>query len=71
MTAHTLEKRWQHLQATSLMLDFDKVNFPVTVAKCIYPFGSRLNSIWVIEQQNDNSEVRCNYPKAAIQCKSY
>jgi hypothetical protein len=48
MTVYTLEKRLQHLQATSWMLDFDEVNFPVTVTKCIYPFGSHLNGIGVI-----------------------
>jgi hypothetical protein len=49
MTVYTVEKRLQHLQATSLMLDYDDddVNFPVTIAKSISPFGSHLNSIGV------------------------
>jgi hypothetical protein len=48
MTVYSMEKRWQHCQATSFMSDFDDVNFPVTVANCISPFGSHLNSIGVI-----------------------
>jgi hypothetical protein len=48
MTVHTLEKRLQHLRATSLMSDFDEFNSPVTVAKYISPFGSHLNSTGVI-----------------------
>jgi hypothetical protein len=45
MTVYSMGKRWQHCQATSFMTDLDDVNFPVTVANCISPFGSRLNSI--------------------------
>jgi hypothetical protein len=48
MTVYSVEKRRQHFQATSFMSDFDDVNFPVTVANCISPFGSYLNSIGVI-----------------------
>jgi hypothetical protein len=48
MTVYSMEKRWQRYQATSLMSDFDDVNFPVTVANCISPFESHLNSIGVI-----------------------
>jgi hypothetical protein len=36
------------LKATSLTSDFDEVNFTVTVAKSIYPFGTHLDSIEVI-----------------------
>ena len=48
MTVKAMEKRLQHLRATALMRDFDDVNFPVTVAHCISPFGSHLNSIVMI-----------------------
>jgi hypothetical protein len=41
------------------MSDLDDVNFPVTVANCVSPFGCYLNSIGVIQQQNDSSEVHC------------
>jgi hypothetical protein len=44
----SMEKRRQHCQATSFVSDFDDVKFPVTVANCISPFGSHLNSIGVI-----------------------
>jgi hypothetical protein len=39
------QKRLQHLQATSLMSDFDDAN-------CVSPFGFHLNSNGVIHQQN-------------------
>jgi hypothetical protein len=48
MTVYSMEKRSHHSQATSLMSDLDDVNFPVTIANCVSPFGSRLNSIRVI-----------------------
>jgi hypothetical protein len=48
MTVYTLETRLQHLQATSLMSDFDEVNFPVTLASRISPVGPHMNSIGVI-----------------------
>jgi hypothetical protein len=35
----------KRLQATSLMFDFDEVNFAVTVTKYISLFGSHLNGI--------------------------
>jgi hypothetical protein len=69
MTVYSVEKSWQHCQATSFMSNFDDVNFPVTVATCISLSGSHLNSIRVIEEQNDNSEVHCDYPQAGIHCK--
>jgi hypothetical protein len=47
------------------MSDLDDVNFPVTVANCISPIGCHLNSIGVIQQQNDSSKVHCDYPKAS------
>jgi hypothetical protein len=71
MTVYSIEKRKQHHQATSFMPDLDVVNFPVTVAIGVSPFGSHLNSIGVIEQQNDNSKVQCDYPQAGIDCKPY
>jgi hypothetical protein len=43
-----MEKRRHHCQATSFLSDLDDVNFPVTVANCVSPFGSHLNSIGVI-----------------------
>jgi hypothetical protein len=43
-----IEKRRQHCQATSFMSHFHDVNFPVTVANCVSPFGSYLNSIEAI-----------------------
>jgi hypothetical protein len=48
MTVYSMEKRRQHCQATSFMSGLDDVNFPVTVAIRISPFGSHLNSIRVI-----------------------
>jgi hypothetical protein len=48
MTTYSMEKRWQHCQATSLMSDLDDVNFSSNVANCISPFGSHLNSIDMI-----------------------
>jgi hypothetical protein len=48
MTVYSMEKRRQHCQATSFMSDLDDVNFPVTIANCVSPFGSHLNSIGVI-----------------------
>jgi hypothetical protein len=48
MTVYSMEKRRQHCQATSFMSDLDDVNFPVTVANCVSPFGCHLNSIGVI-----------------------
>jgi hypothetical protein len=47
------------------MSHFD-INFPATVAHCISPFGSDLNSIEVIQQQNDNLKIHSDYPKAAF-----
>jgi hypothetical protein len=69
MTVYSTEKHRQQSQATSFMSDLDDVNFPVTVANCVSPFGCHLNSIGVIQQQNDCSTVYCNYPKAGIHCK--
>ena len=40
-----MKKRLQHLQATSLMRDFDDVNFAVTVA------GILFFSFWVSPEQ--------------------
>jgi hypothetical protein len=48
MTVYSIEKRRQHCQATSFMSDLDDVNFPVTIANCVSPFVSHLNSIRVI-----------------------
>jgi hypothetical protein len=48
MTVDSMEKRRQHCQATSFMSDLDDVEIPVTVANCIFPFGSHLNSIGLI-----------------------
>jgi hypothetical protein len=48
MTVYSMEKRRQHSQATSFMSGLDDVHFPVTVANCISPFGSHVNSIRVI-----------------------
>jgi hypothetical protein len=45
MTVYFMEKRWQHLQATSLMSDFDMINFPLTLSEYISPLGCQLNSI--------------------------
>jgi hypothetical protein len=45
-------KTFATLQATSLMLNFDEVNFTVIVAKYISAFGSHLNSVGEIQQQN-------------------
>jgi hypothetical protein len=45
MTVYSMEERRQRCQATSFMSDLDDVNFPVTVANCVSPFGSYLNSI--------------------------
>jgi hypothetical protein len=53
MTVYSLGNRWQHCQATSFMSGLDHVHFPVSVANCISPVGSNLNS----------------YPKAATHCK--
>jgi hypothetical protein len=49
MTVYSIEKRRQHCQATSFTSDLDDVNFPVAVANFVSPFGSRLNSIGVIQ----------------------
>jgi hypothetical protein len=43
MTVYSMEKCWQHCQATSFMSDLDDVNFPVTVVNCISLYGSYLN----------------------------
>jgi hypothetical protein len=48
MTVYCMEKRMQHCQATSFMSDLDDINFPVTIANCVSPFGCHLNSIGVI-----------------------
>jgi hypothetical protein len=48
MAVYSMEKRWQHCQATSFTSDLDDVNFPVTVANCVSPFGCHLNSVGVI-----------------------
>jgi hypothetical protein len=48
MTVYSMEKHRQHCQATSFESDLDDVNFPVTVANCVSPFGCHLNSIGVI-----------------------
>jgi hypothetical protein len=45
MTIYSMEKRRQHCQATGFMSDLEDVNYPVTVANCISPFGCQLNSI--------------------------
>jgi hypothetical protein len=71
LTVYFIEKRWQHCQATSFMSDLDDVNFPVTVAKCISPFGSHLDIIGMIQQQNNNSKLHCDYLQAGIHCKIY
>jgi hypothetical protein len=47
MTVYSMEKRRQHCQATRFMSDLDDVNFPVTIANCVSPSGSHLNSIGV------------------------
>jgi hypothetical protein len=71
MLVHLMETRWQHCLATSFMSHMDGVNFPVTVANCVSPFGYHLDSIGVIYQQNENSIVHCDYPEAGIHCKPY
>jgi hypothetical protein len=48
MTVCFMEKRRHHCQATSFLSDLDDVNSAVTVANCVSPFGSHLNSIGVI-----------------------
>jgi hypothetical protein len=48
MTVYSMEKRRHHCQTTNFMSDLDDVNFPVTIANFISPFGSHLNSIRVI-----------------------
>jgi hypothetical protein len=47
MTVYSVEKRRHHCQAVSFMSDFDDINFPVTTANYISPFGSHLNNIGV------------------------
>jgi hypothetical protein len=71
ITVYSTRKRWQHSEATSFMSDFDDVNSPVTVANCIFLFGSQLNCIGLIQQQNDTSKVHCDYPHTAVHCKPY
>jgi hypothetical protein len=49
---HDLLENWfknvnEYAIATSFMSDLDDVNFPVTVANCVSPFGCHLNSIGV------------------------
>jgi hypothetical protein len=48
MTVYSMEKRRQHCKATNFLSDLDDVNFSLTVAKGISPFGSHLNSIGMI-----------------------
>jgi hypothetical protein len=69
MTVYSVEKCWQHSQATSFLSESDDVNFPLTVANCTptSPFESQLNNIWVIQQQNDNSTVHWDVPKVGLQ----
>jgi hypothetical protein len=43
-----MEKRRHRCQAISFLSDFDDVNFPVTIANCVSPFGFHLNRIGVI-----------------------
>jgi hypothetical protein len=71
MTVCSMEKRRQYCQATSLMSDLGDVNFLVTVANCISLFGCHPNSIGVIQKQNDNSNLHCDYPEAGNHCKPY
>ena len=42
------KKRLQHVQATSMMRDFDDVSCRVTIAHGISPFGSHLNSVVIL-----------------------
>jgi hypothetical protein len=58
MTFYPTEKRYEHLQATSFMSNFDDVNFPVTIASKLY------FSLWV-------SPEHCDYPPPAIDYKPY
>jgi hypothetical protein len=39
MTVYFMEKRRHRCQATSFSSYLDDVNFPVTVANCVSPFG--------------------------------
>jgi hypothetical protein len=48
MTVYSMEKRGKHCQAISFMSDIDGVNFPVTIANYVPPFGCHLNSIGVV-----------------------
>jgi hypothetical protein len=48
MTVYSMEKCKHYCQAISFLSDLIDVSFPVTIANCVSPFGSHLNSIGVI-----------------------
>jgi hypothetical protein len=45
-TVYTMKELQEHLQATSLLIDFVDVNFPFTVVHCISPVGVSPEQCW-------------------------